>query len=80
MTTEVDKVVRDVVGEIVNVVGGRGKRDLPHFDLKLGLPQVIVGNDYCVYSPKWARHYWVPLETDFGACALDVGFDVRVKS
>ncbi len=79
VATEVDEDVRDIVGEIVNVVSGRGKRDLPHFDLKLGLPQVIVGEDYRIYSPKWARHYWVPLETDFGACALDVGFDVQVK-
>jgi hypothetical protein len=64
----------------VNVVSGRGKRDPTHFDLKHNLPQVIVGEDDRIYAPKRGRHYWVPLETDFGACALDVGFDVHVKS
>ena len=79
-----DEIVRDRApigrGKIVIVVSGLGKRDHTRFDLKLDLPQVIVGEDDRIYAPKRGRHDWVPLETDFGACALDVGFDVHVKS
>jgi len=74
---EVDEFVRDCVGEMSNMIGGRGKRDLSRFELKLGLLQVIVGEDYAVYSPRWARHYWLALDTDIGPCTLDVGFDIH---
>ncbi len=72
---EVDDFVRDAVGEIANMIGGTGKKELAaHYELQLGLPQVIVGEDYKVYSPRWARHYWLPLECELGPCSLDVGF------
>lgn len=73
--TEVDELVRDAVGEMANMVGGKGKRDLAQYELLLGLPQVIVGNDYAVFSPRWAKHYWIPFTTDIGPCTLEVGFD-----
>lgn len=73
--TEVDDFVRDAVGEIANMIGGAGKKELSDFNLLLGLPQVIVGEDYRVYSPRWARHCWVALESELGPCAIDVGFD-----
>ena len=79
-STEVDEFVRDAVGEVANVVAGKGKRDLLQYQLSLGLPQVIVGRDYTVYSPRWAQHYWIPLETALGTCTLDVGFDTHRQS
>ena len=74
---EVDEFVRDCVGEMSNMIGGKGKRELARYELKLGLPQVIVGEDYAVYSPRWARHYWLSLDSDVGPCTLDVGFDIH---
>jgi len=74
---EVDEFVRDCVGEMSNMIGGRGKRELARYELKLGLPHVIVGEDYAIYSPRWARHYWVSLDSDIGPCTLDVGFDIQ---
>ncbi len=74
-TDVVDEMVRDAVGEMANMIGGRGKRDLADHELKLGLPQVIVGKDYEIYSPRWAHHLWVELNTGIGPCTLDVGFD-----
>jgi chemotaxis protein CheX len=76
MTSDaVDELVRDVVGEMVNMIAGRGKRELSEYELRLGLPQVIVGQDYEIYSPRWAHHYWIALDTGIGPCTLDVGFD-----
>ncbi|VAX38252.1 hypothetical protein MNBD_PLANCTO02-3442 [hydrothermal vent metagenome] len=72
---EVDESVRDAIGEMANMIGGQGKRDLSQYELQLGLPQVIVGEDYTVYSPRWARHYYLPIKTDIGLCTLDIGFD-----
>lgn len=72
----VDDFVLDAVGEMANMVGGTGKKALSQFQLLLGLPQVIVGDDYEVHTPRWARHCWLPLECDLGPCSIDVGFNL----
>lgn len=79
VATEVDELVRDVVGEMSNMIAGAGKRSLEQFSLQLGLPQVITGQSCVVYAPRWAVHYHVPFEADFGPCSLDVGFDLRLN-
>jgi chemotaxis protein CheX len=76
---ESDDFVRDVVGEMANMIAGQGKRGMVPFELRLGLPQVIVGRDYAVYSPRWARHFWAPNTTDLGPFSLDIGFDLHRK-
>jgi chemotaxis protein CheX len=73
--TEVDELVRDGVGEMANMIAGAGKRNLTGVKLSLGLPQVILGEEYTVYSPRWCKHFWTPLVTDIGDASLDVGFD-----
>ncbi len=72
---EVDSDVRDAVGEMANMIAGFGKRHMESYGLNIGLPQVIVGEDYTVYSPRWAKHYWIRITTEFCECTLDVGFD-----
>ncbi|GAB4135296.1 MAG: chemotaxis protein CheX [Planctomycetaceae bacterium] len=74
---EVDDFVRDAIGELANTIAGKGKRDLAHYELDLGLPQVIVGEEYRLYSPKWANHYWLDIESELGEGTLDVGFDTH---
>lgn len=71
----VDDFVRDAIGEVTKTVAGKGKRDLSQFDLCLGLPQVIVGEDYSLFSPRWAVHHWLMIESELGPGSLDVGFD-----
>ncbi len=77
---EVDDLVRDAIGEMTNTIAGKGKRDLSQFELNLGLPQVIVGTDYALFSPRWARHYWLSLDSEIGCGTLDVGFDLHRSS
>ncbi|MGB7759626.1 MAG: chemotaxis protein CheX [Bryobacteraceae bacterium] len=43
----VDDVVRDVLGELVNMIGGNMKCVLPS-GLRLSMPSVVDGSDYCV--------------------------------
>ncbi len=71
----VDEFVRDAIGEMANIVAGKGKRDLEDFSLKISLPQVIIGEDYTVYAPRWAMHVYIPFTSDLGEFTLDVGFD-----
>lgn len=71
-----DEFVRDAIGEISNMVAGYGKRDLEKYQLKLGLPQVLVGEGIVLYTPRWAQHLWMQVETDIGPCTLDIGFSV----
>lgn len=78
--TEVDELVRDVIGEMSNMIAGNGKRHLERYSLQLGLPQVIIAERCVVYAPRWAVHYHIPFETGFGPCSLDVGFDLRIGS
>ncbi|MFO1020156.1 MAG: chemotaxis protein CheX [Planctomycetales bacterium] len=72
--TEPDEFVRDVIGEMANMVAGHGKRELEDYQLRLGLPQVMIGEGMVLYTPRWSTHYWLHLETDLGPCTLDVGF------
>jgi chemotaxis protein CheX len=74
--TEVDADVRDAIGEMANMIAGFGKRHLETYGLNISLPQVIVGADYTIHSPRWAQHYWLPITTDFSECSVDVGFDL----
>lgn len=74
--TEPDEFVRDAIGEISNMVAGYGKRDLEKYQLKLGLPQVLIGEGIVLYTPRWAQHLWMQVETDVGPCTMDIGFSV----
>lgn len=69
---EIDEFVRDVLGEMANMIAGAGKRDLD-FPLLLSLPEVRVGVQ--AGSRPWSSHAWLPLDTDLGACALEIGFE-----
>jgi len=75
VATEVDADVRDAIGEMGNMIAGFGKRHLEQYGFNISLPQLIVGGDYTIHSPRWAQHYWLELTADFGAFSLDVGFD-----
>jgi chemotaxis protein CheX len=79
VATEIDELVRDVIGEMSNMIAGAGKRSLQKHGLKLGLPQVITGRSCVVYPPRWAVHYHVPFDIEFGPCSVDVGFDLRLN-
>lgn len=71
---EVDDMVRDVVGEMANMIGGCGKRELANYQFQLGIPQVTVDEIHEVSPDHWPVHYWVALDTGIGPCTLNIGF------
>jgi len=66
----------DSLGEITNMVAGRGKRELSQYELLLGLPSVFHGSRSEEKTIKWAYHRWVPFETDLGQGVLEIGFNL----
>jgi chemotaxis protein CheX len=73
---DVDDLVLDSVGELANMIGGHGKRELEHLHLLLGLPQVQSAPAWHNEPQPLPVRYWVPMSTEFGDCGLDVGFRV----
>lgn len=71
----VDDCVLDSLGEMSNMIGGYGKRELEHLALLLGLPRVTVGLDADLVLPMWQQHIWLPLSTGLGACAIAVAWN-----
>lgn len=72
---EPDDLVFDGLGEMANIIGGHGKRELEHLELRLGLPQVLRPGHPALTGPHWRRRIWTPLDTDLGDCALEVSFE-----
>lgn len=75
--TEVDPDVVDAVGELANMVAGQAKTDLEKYELSVGLPSVIIGDQHEIRFPSSAPPLAVPFETDFGPLRLEVGFEAE---
>ena len=72
--TDIDDFVRDVVGEMANMIGGQGKRDLAPFELRLGLPQVIHGG---AKGPHTGQHDFLRIGK-LGRIAADDRLDAQL--
>jgi len=72
---EVDEMVLDSMGEMANMIAGKGKRDLSQYELQLGLPDVVVSQGDLLHFYRYAEHYAVPFNTDIGECVLEIGLD-----
>lgn len=72
---EVNNDVIDAVGELANVIAGQAKTELEQYELSVGLPNVIVGENHEVRFPSSTPPLAVPFKTDFGPLRLEVGFE-----
>jgi chemotaxis protein CheX len=72
--SELNADVTDAIGEMTNIVAGGAKAQLEELHLQLGLPNVIVGNDYSVRFPSNVQPLVVPYHTVHGDFSLVVGF------
>jgi chemotaxis protein CheX len=71
--TGVTKVVADCVGELVNMIAGATKEKL-RFNLKLGLPSIVVGESHRVLFPPESQPMSLGFESDLGPFTLVFGF------
>ena len=74
--------VTDSVAEVVNIIGGGAKVNLPKADdelFQLGLPTVVQGHDYAITSPAESVWLDIPFETDLGPFTVRVSFESMKK-
>jgi len=70
--TEINADVKDVVGELANMVAGSAKAQLAQFDMSLTIPTVVTGNFHVVFPSK-TPPICIPFETPWGSLTVEVG-------
>ena len=71
--TEVDDVVVDAVGELVNIIAGGAKAKLEQFALSVSLPHVSVGKQPLECFPAQSKPICIPFECPWGGVMIEVG-------
>ncbi len=74
--TEIDDEVRDMVGELANMIGGNAKERLPITGIALGLPTVISGKGHRVSFEPGAHIEHLPFDTPWGPLSVEIGMRV----
>lgn len=75
--TEPDEDVMDAVGELTNMVSGASKAKLSQFNLSMGLPSVLHGDNCRIHFPSSCHPISIPFECPWGKLALEVGFSFK---
>jgi chemotaxis protein CheX len=75
-TTTIDEMVRDLVGEIANMMAGGAKAKLQEqgYEFELTFPSVIVDNENDIIHNNNASTIILPFETDSGEFFVELYF------
>ncbi len=76
----VDRLVCDSVGEFSNVIAGGAKDKVPEFELVLGVPMVVQGEDQQISFPRNCQPVCVDFESDIGPFQVLFGFVHKVDN
>lgn len=71
--SEIDDDVRDMVGELANMIGGNSKERLSNSEILLGLPTVITGKGHEVSFEPGARVQKIFFDSQWGPLAIEIG-------
>ena len=76
-TETVDETLKDLVGEITNIVCGNAKAilDQKGYDFDMATPRVVKGRDKDATFPKSCTVLVIPFSTEFGEFFVEIGFD-----
>ncbi len=77
--TEIDDEVRDMVGELANMIGGNAKERIPVTGILLGLPTVISGKGHRVSFEPGTHVEHISFETPWGPLSVEIGMRVPSK-
>ena len=69
---EINAEVRDVVGELTNMVAGAAKSQLAELQMSLAIPTVVMGR-FTVQFPSSTNPICVPFESALGSLTIEVG-------
>lgn len=74
---EIDETVRDVVGELTNIVAGSAKSRIKELNLAVGLPAVVQGKNHIISFPAGATVVTIPFQSTWGPFSVEVGLQPR---
>lgn len=69
----VNEEVRDMVGELANMIGGNAKERLSNSEITLGLPTVVTGKGHEVSFDPGAQVRSIIFATPWGQLSIEVG-------
>lgn len=77
-----DETLKDLVGEITNMVCGNAKAvlDQKGYDFDMAIPQVVIGRDKNATFPVGCKVIVVPFSTEFGDFFVEIGFEKIQKA
>ncbi len=72
-----DETLKDLVGEITNMVCGNAKAilDQKGFDFDMAIPKVVIGRNRAKTFPSGCKVIVVPFSTEFGDFFVEIGFE-----
>lgn len=71
--SEIDDDVRDMVGELANMIGGNSKERISNSLINLGLPTVITGRGHQVSFEPGAKVERLFFRSEWGPVAIELG-------
>jgi len=75
--SDVNHELIDGVGEITNIVAGNAKQYLSNFQLKISLPNVVIGSGHRIEVQSGVKTIIVPLVGDLGEFVMEVSLKTR---
>lgn len=75
--TQIDTQVKDMIGEITNMVCGGAKRLLGEkgYEFELATPTVISGEKHSIHHKVSGPRLLIPFSSDFGKAYIEICFD-----
>ncbi len=67
----------DAIGEIANIVAGYAKKYLEEYELKISLPNVIIGTNHHVSIPSGIKSVIIPFNCSLGEFAMEVALKTK---
>lgn len=70
---ELDAEVMDAIGELTNMIAGSAKTQLERYELSMGLPTIIMGENQTIMFPSGATPFIIPFTSEIGPLCVQVG-------
>lgn len=75
---ERENLVKDLVGELVNIIAGNASNRLEDYDIKISVPFVVQGENHTVSWPDRSPIVCIPFTTPFGPFEVNISMIERV--
>ncbi len=72
MHAEREELVKEMVGEMVNIIAGNASTTLENYRINISVPFVIQGSNHAVTWPHKAPIISIPFSTPFGPFEVNV--------